>query len=628
MPEPATLPVTSPDRAPAGAVSAGLIGRSDGLCFDLALAPPLLMAALDRVYRSGAYCAGLDYAALQRALYGGGPAWSAASGQPRLLRFAAGILPFSPLRQSLYKAVRLDDSGELAEYFFEPVYLDGPAEAGVAGLMADALPRRFSSLDFDEFVAALWLRGIRYGIDARAVRAALAANRTERTVVARALAPLAGRDATIIALAPLLQDQAEGGPRDGGRRYREVRADTALLKKTAAVPGRGGYTLAGALRPPQAPLDLDLATRAGAGTIVVQRRDGEFLVARQAGALQLGADGIVAVVATIVSHDGVSVRTTGDLRLTRAFVEYGEVQEQRSVDGADLTIHGDVYGKITSRGGSIVLHSNLVGGSASNADGPIQVDGMASGATVLTRRGEVLLARAENCTIAGSRVRIGHASHCLIVADDVLIDTAEGCSIAAQRLTLGSAGPRKQREMQLFVLVPDMAEFDTRIATLSAKAGAYARGAHRLQEQIDGLTATPELNTYLTLASRRRKGELVLTAEQEPQFQKMAVAAGPALKTVARLRVEAAALQVQQEQALQDAISVGHDKLAAAGQSHIAVAAFSGETLVYRQVLAPGAVLPATAKDIKAALREAAVTAIVIGTDSAGPFDWTFEPEV
>ena len=629
-----------PGRVPAGARaaggSAGLVGRSDGLCFDLGQAPAVLLAALERIYQSGAYCAGLDYAALQQALFRPGPPWRADSGQPRLLRFAAGVLPFSPLRLALYKSVKvhLDPGGEQAEYYFEPIYPDHadahelPAVPGVAGLMADALPRRFASLDFDEFVAALWLRGIRYGIDVRAVRAALAANRAERVVVARALAPLPGRDASIVALAPLLPDQAETGPRDGARSYREVRAGTALLKKIPALPGRTGFALSGAPLPAPPPLELDLAPRAGPGTRVEQRRDGQFLLAERAGALQLGADGVVAVVATIVSHDGVSVRTTGDLRLTRAFVEYGEVQEQRSVDGADLTIHGDVYGKINSRGGSIVLHSNLVGGSASNADGPIQVDGLASNATLLSPRGEVRLARAENCVIAGRRVHIGHASHCLVLAEELVIDTAEGCSLAGRRLDVGSAGPRKQREMQMFVLVPDMADFDERIAALSTKAGAYARGAARLQQQIDALTGAPELNAYLALASRRRKGELVLTPEQEPQFQKMAVAAGPALKTVARLRVEAAALQVQQEQALQDAIGVGQDKLATAGQSRARVRSYTGETLVYRLVQAPGAPHPASAKEIKAALRDAAAAAFVIATEQDGPLDWTFTPDV
>ena len=33
-----------------------------------------------------------------------------------------------------------------------------------------------------------------------------------------------------------------------------------------------------------------------------------------------------------------------------------------------ITVHGDVFGHLVSRGGAILLHHNLVGGSARNAD--------------------------------------------------------------------------------------------------------------------------------------------------------------------------------------------------------------------------------------------------------------------
>jgi hypothetical protein len=36
------------------------------------------------------------------------------------------------------------------------------------------------------------------------------------------------------------------------------------------------------------------------------------------------------------------------------------VQEQRDVTGSDITVHGNVYGNISSRGGKVVLDKNLV----------------------------------------------------------------------------------------------------------------------------------------------------------------------------------------------------------------------------------------------------------------------------
>ena len=109
----------------------------------------------------------------------------------------------------------------------------------------------------------------------------------------------------------------------------------------------------------------------------------------------------------IVSREGVSARTTGNLQLSGEYEEFGEVQEQRVVEGGSITIHGDVFGKISSRGGTIVLHRNLVGGSAVNTDGDIRMKGVASGAVLQTKKGEITLARAENCVISGTRVLVG-----------------------------------------------------------------------------------------------------------------------------------------------------------------------------------------------------------------------------
>ena len=69
----------------------------------------------------------------------------------------------------------------------------------------------------------------------------------------------------------------------------------------------------------------------------------------------------------IVSRDGVSARTTGNLQLTGDYEEFGEVQEKRVIEGEGITVHADVFGNIVSRGGAVVLNSNLVGGSAHNA---------------------------------------------------------------------------------------------------------------------------------------------------------------------------------------------------------------------------------------------------------------------
>jgi hypothetical protein len=252
---------------------------------------------------------------------------------------------------------------------------------------------------------------------------------------------------------------------------------------------------------------------AGEGTVIENLRGGEFLVSAVEGFLSVDPGSKrISIGPKIISREGVSARTTGNLQLTGEYEEFGDVQEQRSVDGGNITIHGDVFGNINSRGGDIVLSRNLMGGSATNADGGIRVQGVASGAVLQTKKGEVALARAESCIISGTRVVIGEASNCEIMAEEVIIKVAEGCAIAARRIEIVHAGPRKNNEMLLYALVPDTSKFDKKIAELQPKVAQAQREAQQRKEEMDEITGQTEVRNYLTLATRVRKREVTLDA--------------------------------------------------------------------------------------------------------------------
>src|SRR5207247_1523569 len=161
------------------------------------------------------------------------------------------------------------------------------------------LPERLAQLDFDEFVADMWLKNVRFGIQEAAVRAALAAPKGERVAAARDLEPTAAQDAQVVEVASELH-----------------RSDAPRQRADGTVDLKSGQ---------------------------------------------------VALSDKIISRDGVSGRTTGNLELMGAFEEFGDVQELRDVNGSDITVHGDVFGNIHSSGGTIILGRNLVGGKAINA---------------------------------------------------------------------------------------------------------------------------------------------------------------------------------------------------------------------------------------------------------------------
>lgn len=608
------------DMAGAGGWPPGLLLRKDGVFLDVALAPELLRSGINRLYQTGWLLAGLDYPLLLLTLFHApGPRRTVKS--EAALRIAARVAPFAPERRRLYEHITVHD--EVAEFYFEAVPSSEDSRMPVAR-------------DFDEMVAALWRHGVHYGVDSAAVRALIASGRAERAIVARALAPQPGREAQLIPVAQGIERDDAPRERADGRfdllsfknRHPHIKKHTRLLRNSAATPGLHGYALSGAVLPPPPPAQVDLSAYAGDGTRIERVTDGEFLVAAVDGYVQVDPQGRISIENKIVSHDGVSSRTTGNLKLRGAYEEFGEVQEQRLVDGSDMTLHGDAYGRLHSHGGLIELERNLMGGTAYNEHGDIHVGGVVSGAVVQARDGVVRLERAESCVISGTRVVIAHASNCDIIADEVEIGTAEGCMVAARQIRIDHACARKQVEMLVLPLVPDLAPFEARIADAHARAGQQAQNQLKRQQEIEAIAQLPDMRSYLALTGQLRRGELVLQPPQQAQYDKLAARMAAVLKELARLRLDIKQAEVMQAQLLAQAAQAMQERLAVAARTHCVLGSIEGDTIV-RTLLAPAfpaRVYDRTPKDIKALLRSAAPGVLPVFVGSSGVLDWSYVP--
>ena len=609
-----------PDAAPAGGLPHGLVQRDEGVCLDMSLAPAQLRDAVGQLFQSGQLLAGLDYGLFLLTLFHA-PTPRAAPKGDALLRIAVCVAPFPPQRRALYQQVKI--RGDSAEFYFEALTADADGQ----------VPAR---REIDELVADLWCKGVHYGIDSAAVRAILASGKAERITVARVLPPQPGRDAQLVEVSQGIHRDDAPRERSDGRldllsfknRFPQVKKHARLLRLLPGTPGLPGYDLAGKALPPPAPLELDLATVAGPGTAAEHFSDGDFLVATMDGYVNVDEHGKMAVENKIVSREGVSSRTTGNLKLRAAYEEYGEVQEQRQLDGSDITIHGDVYGHLHSHGGLILLRRNLVGGTAFNEHGDVRVEGVASGSVLQALSGEVHVKRAESCVIAGTRVVIDSASNCEIIADEVVIELAEGCAVAARTIRIGSAGPRKQVEMLLFPLVPDLSAVEQKIAESLTKAAQFLQVQHKRQQEIDAIAQLPEVRNYLTLAGQLRRGELQLQPTQQLQYDKLAGRIAPVLKEVARLRVEVKQSEILHAQMLALVAQLRQERQATAGQSRCSLGLIDGETTVRAMVVPPGPakVYDRPPKEIKALLRSATPATQAVFSDSTGSLEWTYAP--
>lgn len=603
----------------------GVVARPDGVFLDLRRLAPELVGAVDALFRSGYVLRGLDYPVLARALYDVGP--ELAPNAELLARIADRVEPFPALRKTLYRNVKVRD-GE-AEYFVEPIYL--PAEELPDGTL---LPERQAELDFDEFVADMWLKNVRFGIQVAEVRAALAAPKGERVVAARDLEPTPAQDAQVVEVASELHRSDAPRQRADGtvdltsfqNRFPQIKQGMRMLQKLPGKAGAPGRTIGGQPMPALQPGDVDLQRLAGEGTLIARDAEGEFLVAAREGFLDVDPkSGKVALSDKIISRDGVSGRTTGNLELMGAFEEFGDVQELRDVNGCDITVHGDVFGNIHSSGGTIVLGRNLVGGKAINAKGDITVLGVASGAIIQTASGTVTIkGRAESCVISAPRVVIAEASNCEVFADEVEIELAVGCAVAGRSVKVESAGPRKSSEMFVYVVVNDVAGHEAELEALQKQSAKQEAEIALWRAEHDRLNGLAEVRSYLTLAEKLRKGEIQLTPAQVPQLKKVAAAVAPQVKAIGQL--------LQSIRTTEDALAgarARRDELEAlkrdaAARSSVRVMLVDGEVLVRTLPLgdATAGNFMAQSKDYKAMLRGPRLDSLTIFTGTSGSVSW------
>lgn len=494
---------------------------------------------VDRLFGNGMRFSGLDYAAFLGLLYD--PDWVAGRKETEL-RIASGIGPFQPQRRPLYRAVKVLQGGARAEYVFEPVSIEvsyeepvygEPDANGVAQILRYEIKTRQQTarLDFDEFVADMWMKGVRFGIVEPAVRQAIAAGQPVRMTVAGQVEPTEGSDAEIREVSPDLHRDNSPKVLASGKadlrvfknRFPQMAKGTRLLKKIPRVLGKQGHKVSGEIIEPKLPKDLDLHELSSVGTRVEQLSDGEYIVATLDGFLTLDTkSNKVSVTEKIENKGGISVRTTGDLALSvDEFVEHGEVQEGRVVEGKHMTFLSDVFGKIVSHGGNIRIDGNLSGGQAETLAGNVTLNGRGSRAVVRARDGEVTAQFCESCTIVGGSVRIEHAVNCEIVADEVYAGTVEGCMIAAKNVRIASTDERRGRETLVTMLVPDFSATDHFIAKLKKEIAETQTAIADKQRQVELLKSEPEFAKFLALAGRIKSGAIKLTPEQEGNWRKL-----------------------------------------------------------------------------------------------------------
>lgn len=562
-----------PDTPQEDLIFPGFISRrEDGVFVDL---PALqktggLELFVDRLFTGGALFSELDYGSFLKLLYDAD--WLAVTqAQYPELKIAATITPFPPQRQELYKEPKVLGGGKQAEYVFEPVSIEEsyeepvygePDENGVAPVveMASKTRQMPTRLDFDEFVAAMWLKGVKFGIDQKTVRQAIVSDTVMRMTVAKCLEPVAGRDAEIVEVrsdlrcdnSPKILASGKADLRSRKNRFPQIHKETPLLKKMPRVLGKPGLKVTGEVIEPEIPKDLDLSAMASVGTFVKQCPDGEYIVSSMDGFLMFDEqENKVSVSEKIENKGGVSAQTTGDLVLdVDEYIEHGEVQEGCTVKGKHMTFLSDVFGNVISKSGNIFIAKNLSGGSAESTGGNVAV-GMqvSSGAVVRAREGEVTADYCENATIVGKTIHIEHAVNCELIADEIFAGNIEGCLVAAKKIKVASAGDCRGKESLVTMLLPDLSGFDRDMANYKAQIAEIQEAIEAKMRRIELLKSDVEFAKYLGLYERIKSGAIKLTAEQAGNWRRLTESHAIMVNKLAKAEAEVGALHLSFKEA-------------------------------------------------------------------------------
>jgi hypothetical protein len=483
----------------------------------------------------------------------------------------------------------------------------------------------------------MWLKGLKFGIDEAAVRKVIASGETIRMPIAHYLEPTEGRDAKIQEISnhlhrddsPKVLANGKADLRMFKNRFPQMSKGERLIKKVPRELGKQGRKVTGEAIEPRLPEDVDMSTLVSLGTTVEQGADGEYAVATMDGFLIIDEHtNKISVVEKIENKGGISAKSTGDLVLAvDEFIEHGEVQEGRAVEGKHMTFLADVYGSVLSQAGNIRIDGNLTGGRAESLGGNIALNKRVSRAVVVARGGEVAAKFCESSTITGKVVRVEHAVNCEIIADEAYVDVAEGCMIAGENIKIVSTDERRGRETLVTVMIPDFSRFDQYIAKLEGDIVKARLDIENNDKEIGASKSDPDLARYLALDEKIRSGAIYLTDEQARNWQKLVSKHAKAINHVAKLGAERAELEraiVEAEEEIADnkraRDAMGDDTACSIGQ-------VAGQTIVQTMVSTNGTM-------IFNGLPGDAVRAILLKVDSnkrrifsgdSGVFEWKFK---
>jgi hypothetical protein len=626
-----------------------LIRQSDGILVDLSLFPMNgeFNNFVNQHFNEGGRWVNGHYSLLIQLLYNCHEVLSL-YGLSARIKLADDVALFPANRKTLYKNVKIDPQFRYAEYFFEPVEIavtveepvyGEPDELGIAHIVGSELKSilKPTKLDLDEFVADMWSKGIRFGLQFDEIAGVIARNETVRMIVAEQLNPTDGTDAEIEEANPSLHrdnspkilPNGKADLRKFQNRFPQIQQGARLLKKTPRVLGKQGVKINGEIIEADIPADVNLQALAGAGTKIEVQDGIEYILSTRDGFLTLDIEkNHIEVTEKIENKAGVSVKTTGDLSLAGdEFIEHGEVQEGRSVEGKNMTFRADVYGHILSQGGFILLEGNLSNGSAKSVGGSVTSNGRMFNSIIEAWNGHITIQYAERCLILGHTINVDHAVNCEIIGESVKINCAEGCGIAGKNIQIQTSDSCRDKETVVSMVRLDLTTIEAQIARLHQTISDCNKMITHKNNHLTELASDPEAAKYLGLAERIQNGSIVLNPTQQEHWKKMNVRFASVKNVADRLQAEKQAQLKRLEKFQLEVSSLINTRAESGNNVHCEIHEVDGDTRVRTLTTHTGMeeLKTLSAPQIRLRLREPGTLNERIFADHQGNLSWKLE---
>ncbi len=513
---------------------------------------------IEAVFQRGYCLQGLNYKNFM-ALLSDLPA--AKANYARLI-LATALVPLSPSRELLYQ-------GELTITRQEAMY-DFTLQADSRGVFAKGIKppsAKDSTRNLDEFVAVLWKRGLRFGLDLEAVNLGLAVPKNQylRLTIARNQPPIPGADAKVEAVMSLEKDLRPLESPEGEvdlRRYQcvfpQARLGQVILRKIPATPGREGRTMAGGPIPTKAGKDLDLKKLAGSGTEIKVMSSIECLVAAQPGFVSRHpGSGAVSVTDEVINHTPVGIKT-GSLTIeAERCLQFGGVQPGYQLEGNNLTLKsGAVEGEVISRRGLVNVEDSVAGGRVTALGGDIAVRGrVLAGSSLEAYRGRITADYVERCTIIAREVEVRRAVNSVIIAEQATVAECMGSGIFAFGLKVGRtlASPRSS-ETGTSLVVPIIEPPRRPVTIIKRTIRALVQPLPEMEAAIEKIGADPHVQRYLHALAAYQQ------AKSEAQAEGALAVLTPLEEKVRPIVEHWRALKEQRAQLLQEKASLESEK--------------------------------------------------------------------